>query len=98
METYFTVIAVLGSVFILFAFFKAIGSGKEPKDIRDARRRYERKVMKYKLQGRDYEEERRQREADAVKKKVDKVFDDLHREYPHLAELEDGPASSSVEA
>ena len=98
MDTCFTVAAVLGSIFILFVLFKSVGTGREPKDIRAARREYERKVLEYKLQGKDYDEEMRKRDAEAVKKKVDQVLDDFHKKYPQSAGLEDEPASSSVDA
>ena len=98
MDTYFTVAAVLGSIFILFVLFKSIGQNKEPNDIKAARREYERKKLEYKLQGRDYDEEMRKQDVEAVKKKVDQVLDDFHKKYPQSAGLEDEPASSSVDA
>ena len=98
MGTYFTVAAVLGSIFILFVLFKSIGQNKEPNDIKAARREYERKKLEYKLQGRDYDEEMRKQDVEAVKKKVDQVLDDFHKKYPQSAGLEDEPASSSVDA
>ncbi len=97
METYFTVSAILGCFFIVCAIFKGVfgdDNSREPKDIREARRRYEMEELKYKLQGRDYAAERRQQAVDNVKKRVDEALEELYKKYPNMAKLDEESKAS----